>query len=147
VRVASSASLLSHVRVSCLDIGLHWTKSFQCLTSRGESSRRLLPRVRPWQTQVRPWQRQAAATRKKPSEMIVKAMHLPSKRMQTNASVYLRKRLAGHVGGGGMHLIHMHLRNNNDDVGGEDGADPRRLPCIPHSNIQCIDRVYQSMSG
>ena len=70
------ASPLSHVRVSCLGIGLHWTKSFQCLTSRGESSRRRLPRVRPWQTQVRPWQTQAAATRNKPSEMIIKAIHL-----------------------------------------------------------------------
>jgi hypothetical protein len=27
-----------------------------------------------------------------------------------------------------MHLIHMHLRNNNDDVRGEDGAHARRLP-------------------
>ena len=76
VRVASCGSPLSHVRVSCLGIGLHWTKSFQCLTSRGESSRRRLPRVRPWQTQVRPWQTQAAATRNKSSEMIIKAMHL-----------------------------------------------------------------------
>ena len=83
VRVVSCgwprAHRLCHTCVSCLGIGLHWTKSFksfQCLTSRGESSRRLLPRVRPSQTQVPPSQRQAAATRNKPSEMIIKAMHL-----------------------------------------------------------------------
>ena len=40
-----------------------------------------------------------------------------------------------------MHLIHMHLRNNNDDVGGEDGADARRLPGGVYHTL------YQSMSA
>lgn len=112
VGVASCASprarrLASVTRacVSCLGIGLRCTKSFQCLTSRGESSRRLLPRVRPSQTQVPPSQRQAAATRNKPFKNDHQGNALVAcKRMQAYASVC--QRIPGEVVGRGCGRSH-----------------------------------------